>query len=230
MTPNEIAVRLGIAGPTVAYHLKRLSAERTRRATKAHAARPPEAFAKHSSVRTRELVQELLTDGLSRTAIAQRLGVTRGTVAYHARRLGAPIDERCARRYDWEEIQRFYDEGHSVRECQARFGFSRHSWHAAVDRGAVQPRPKALPMDQLLVAGIYRSRHNLRLRLLSSGLKEERCEGCGRSEWRERPLPLALHHINGDRNDHRLENLELLCGNCHSQTDNFSGRNRRAAC
>jgi 5-methylcytosine-specific restriction endonuclease McrA len=36
---------------------------------------------------------------------------------------------------------------------------------------------------------------------------------------------MALHHINGDRLDNRLENLELLCPNCHSQTDTYSGRN-----
>jgi hypothetical protein len=41
-------------------------------------------------------------------------------------------------------------------------------------------------------------------------------------------LSLALHHRNGDGEDNRLENLELLCPNCHSQTDTFAGRNRRA--
>ncbi len=62
---------------------------------------------------------------------------------------------------------------------------------------------------------------------VSPRLKESRCERCGLAEWRGRPLTVALHHINGDRHDNRLENLQLLCRNCHSQTDNFAGRNGR---
>jgi hypothetical protein len=141
------------------------------------------------------------------------------------------VDARCARRYDWEAIQRYYDLGHSVRACQAQFGFSLQTWHAAVKRGAIVARPAALPMDQLLAAGTYRSRHNLKLRLLKEGLKSARCEACGLTEWRERPISFALHHVNGERDDNRLVNLELLCPNCHSQTDTFAGRNghRKAA-
>lgn len=225
---NDIARRLGVAGPTVTYHLGRLAAiDDPPMPTTQPKAHRDDPISKTSYVRTRDHVERLLNEGLSRTAIAKKIGVTKGTVAYHARRLGAPIDERCARRYDWDAIQRFYDEGHTVRECQARFGFSRHTWHAATGRGALRTRPKALPLDELLVANTYRSRHNVKLRLLSSGLKMARCERCGLSEWRGSAVPLALHHVNGDRNDHRLENLEFLCANCHSQTDSFSGRNRR---
>ena len=39
---------------------------------------------------------------------------------------------------------------------------------------------------------------------------------------------MALHHVNGDGSDNRLENLQMLCPNCHSQTENFAGRKRRA--
>jgi hypothetical protein len=48
---------------------------------------------------------------------------------------------------------------------------------------------------------------------------------CGISEWRDRPLSLELHHRNGEKHDNRLENLALLCPNCHSQTDSWGGRN-----
>ena len=220
---NEIARRLGVAGPTVGYHVGRIrrgraTPEPTKPATPAHG----EARAQ---VTTRQQVEDLLGLGWSRAAIARELRITRGTVTYHARRLGKPVDERGARRYDWSAIQRYYDEGHSVRECQERFGFSRESWHAAVKRGAVVARPPALRLDELLVADTHRGRHNLKRRLMRAGLKEDRCERCGLRSWRGRPLPLALHHVNGDRHDNRLSNLELLCPNCHSQTPNFAAGN-----
>lgn len=47
------------------------------------------------------------------------------------------------------------------------------------------------------------------------------CEECGISEWNGEHLTLELEHVNGNRRDNRLENLKLLCPNCHSQTSTW---------
>lgn len=180
------------------------------------------------SSKTRAAVARLRAEGLSYNAISRRLGIAKSTIAYHARRLGVPADDRCARRYDWAEIQRAVDDGLSMRQCQSRFGFSSATWNKAVKRGAVVPRSWVIPIEDLLVVGRgATSRTHLKGRLIKAGLKENRCEECGITEWRGKPLSMELHHVNGDGHDNRLENLQLLCGNCHSQTDNWGGRGMR---
>lgn len=54
-----------------------------------------------------------------------------------------------------------------------------------------------------------------------------RCEGCGLTEWRQRPIPLDVHHIDGNTDNNTDENLQLLCPNCHAQTPTFRRRNVR---
>ena len=168
----------------------------------------------------------LLEEGKGVKEIARLLGVTPATVCYHKRRLSYPIDERCNRRYDWAEVQTYYDKGHSVRECAERFGFSTASWYDAANRGAVVARPKAMPLRQLLIRG-PRNRRNIKLRLIAAGLKQAECEECGINEWCDAPLPLELHHRNGERNDNLLENQAQWCPNCHSQTDTWGAKNLR---
>ena len=65
----------------------------------------------------------------------------------------------------------------------------------------------------------------LKNRLIKEGIKENKCECCGISEWNGKPLNLELHHIDGNSCNHLLDNLQLLCPNCHSQTDNFRSKN-----
>lgn len=72
------------------------------------------------------------------------------------------------------------------------------------------------------------NRYHFKKKLIAAGLKTNDCEVCGIHEiWNNEKLVMQLDHINGISNDNRLENLRMVCPNCHSQTKNFSGRNSR---
>lgn len=60
-----------------------------------------------------------------------------------------------------------------------------------------------------------------RIRLIEEGIKEAKCECCGLYEWMGKPIPLELHHKNMDHYDNRLDNLQILCSNCHMQAHNY---------
>jgi len=61
--------------------------------------------------------------------------------------------------------------------------------------------------------------------LVETGYKEYKCEECGVVEWNGKPISLQLHHIDGNRKNNSLENLQILCPNCHTQTDNYGSKN-----
>jgi 5-methylcytosine-specific restriction endonuclease McrA len=84
---------------------------------------------------------------------------------------------------------------------------------------------RRVPLRSYLRRGTRVQGPVLRARLIEEGLKEHRCEACRRTTWRGRPIPLELDHVDGDRNDNRLENLRLLCPNCHALTPTYRGRN-----
>lgn len=102
--------------------------------------------------------------------------------------------------------------------------FKREAWN----KGKKIEKPKKQDIKKILVKNSCYQSYKLKNRLISEGIKEHKCENpdCGLTEWNGKPIPLELHHINGNNTDNRLENLMLLCPNCHAQTDNYRGKNR----
>lgn len=83
------------------------------------------------------------------------------------------------------------------------------------------------PLVDILVKGKLENTWRLKNRLLKEAVKEPKCENCKLEVWLNKPVPLELHHLDGDRTNNLIDNLKLLCPNCHSLTDNYRGKKRR---
>lgn len=98
--------------------------------------------------------------------------------------------------------------------------------------GKYEKKPKAegknkIPLLEIL-EGLHPSYQTFKLknRLYGEGLKENKCERCEISEWNNELLQCELEHIDGNRSNHKFENLMILCPNCHSQTSTFRSKKR----
>ncbi len=93
-------------------------------------------------------------------------------------------------------------------------------------KGKKFPRKPKYSLEEILIVNSPINNGQIKFRILDAGLLNYKCVKCGQiPEWNNKPLTLQLDHINGNRNDNRLENLRILCPNCHSQTDTFMGHN-----
>ena len=85
----------------------------------------------------------------------------------------------------------------------------------------------AKPIEEILIYTNEDTKgtHKLKIRLIKEKYFDHKCYNCGITEWNGKPTPIELEHINGDRCDNRLENLTILCPNCHAQTSTYRGKN-----
>lgn len=87
---------------------------------------------------------------------------------------------------------------------------------------------KSIALEDICVENsTYCGTHNLKKRLLKEGILERKCYCCDRTEWLSKPIPLELEHKNGNNIDNRIDNLSLLCPNCHALTPTYRGKNKK---
>ena len=122
-------------------------------------------------------------------------------------------------KFDWITVQKYHDNGHTVKECKALFGISSAGWYKARVRKQIVSRRRQRDFSTL------RGRTSIRRRILTNKLLPYKCSKCGIKEWNKEKLSLVLDHINGINNDNKLENLRWVCPNCNSQLPTFAGRN-----
>lgn len=100
--------------------------------------------------------------------------------------------------------------------------------YAGNQSGKGQPKRKPkMTLEDYLENSEDIQTNKVRKKILEEGLKPHRCECCGLEQWMGKPIPLELHHKDGNRHHNELENYELLCPNCHAFTDSYRGKNSR---
>jgi len=66
----------------------------------------------------------------------------------------------------------------------------------------------------------------LKNKLIEDNVKKHKCENCDLHMWMGKLIPIELHHIDGNKYNNKFTNLQILCPNCHSLTENNSGKNK----
>ena len=142
-----------------------------------------------------------------------------------------------------EEFQAICENSESVREVVQKLGYAPNGGGTAarvkrdiennnidISHFTGQAHTKNIgkyktPIEDYLTNKVKITSHKLRLRLLKEGIFEYKCACCGNSEWLGQPIPLELHHKDGNKDNNNLDNLELRCPNCHYFTETYKTKN-----
>jgi transposase len=153
----------------------------------------------------------LLQDGVTRSEIAKSLGVSKGTVTWHARRNGLPMKRQAPKR----PAVMCKNCGHKLKGS-TRF-FCTRSCHKAFMGSNRYARFLAGELD------VYLTSRSLRGALVKRD--GEKCSVCDLDKWMNVEIPLEIDHIDGNSGNGKSENVRLICPNCHALTPTYKGRN-----
>lgn len=138
------------------------------------------------------------------------------------------------KKYSDDELQIFVQESRSFRQLLEKLGYNADSGSA---RSSVKAMLDSKQIDYShflgkgwnvkTVENVIISPITLKKKLLET--RGNFCENCGNSTWMNVPIPLEIHHKNGNYQDNTFDNLILLCPNCHALTDNYRGKNHKNA-
>lgn len=93
------------------------------------------------------------------------------------------------------------------------------SYKCNPNRKGIKRPSESKPIDEIL-NGNSSNAHKRKV-LIDRGIKEAKCECCGLSEWMNKPIPLELHHKDFNHHNNSIDNLQILCANCHMQAHNY---------
>jgi hypothetical protein len=99
-----------------------------------------------------------------------------------------------------------------------------HFLGMGINKGSVSPNRK--DASRFFSSKTVKS-HILKISLIRDGYKEAKCEICKLEEWLGKDIPIELDHIDGDNKNNKLENLRILCPNCHAMQPTNSGKNKK---
>jgi hypothetical protein len=134
-----------------------------------------------------------------------------------------------------EEIKLAYQKYDTLHQASAELKMTTVSlWRRAKKLGLAwkdknfKPEKPKIPTDEIIEGKHpYYQTLKLKKRLLKEGLKENKCDICGITEWNNKELSMQLDHIDGDSHNHKFDNLRMICPNCHSQTHTYCGKNKK---
>jgi 5-methylcytosine-specific restriction endonuclease McrA len=132
-----------------------------------------------------------------------------------------------------EQIREQFNLGKTLHEAAVELNSTTVTlWRKAKKLGISWKDIKRENKDKITLTEILDGKHpsyqtfKLKNRLIKEGIKENKCEECGITEWMGQELVMHLDHKDGNSHNHVIDNLRLLCPNCHAQTDTWCGKNK----